>query len=315
MDEKLLNCIKNERIPHAILISGPSGSGKTVLARRAAAWFCLGADTPELLSGCPNYAELSGMNVGVKQVREWTASTGMQGFNGGRRAYCITDAHRMSAQSQNALLKTLEEPPYNTLMLLTGSEVGLLPTVRSRCMIERVGARPLQQIQDGLMAEGVDEATAALCAQLSDGIFGRARQLADPEGMALRRQALDLLDMALSGDSPFAQTTALIERTGGGDGSDGKKSKSDPERARILLELWEGMLRDALMLWIHGSSTQNIDRQQLAEKIAERFTGKQIQSIIKMFEIAQQRLQAGANPQFTLDVVLAKLPPMANKNQ
>ena len=75
----------------------------------------------------------------------------MQGFNGGKRAFVFLNAQNMSTQIQNTLLKTLEEPHSDTMLILTGNEFGLLPTIRSRCVIERLGASSLEETTQALM--------------------------------------------------------------------------------------------------------------------------------------------------------------------
>ena len=132
MRERLLEAIAQGRAPHALLITGPEGSGRRELARRAAALYCFGEDAPQRLVNCPNYTETGTAAVKVDDIRALLSSAAMQGFNGGRRAFVFLNAHNMSAQIQNTLLKTLEEPHADTMLILTGNEFGLLPTIRSR---------------------------------------------------------------------------------------------------------------------------------------------------------------------------------------
>lgn len=309
--ERLLNCIQSGRIPHAILIAGPAGSGRAELGRRAAALFCLSEDAPEKLAACPNYGELTGATVGVAQVRALMDAAATTGFNGGNRAFLITDAHRMGLQSQNALLKTLEEPPKDTLLLLTGSETGLLPTVRSRCMIHRLGASPVETVAAGLAGTGVGPDRAALCAELSDGNPGRAAYFASEEGDAFRRTALDLFQNTLFRQPPFSEVGDLIKGTGAEeDAAAGKRSRTDPEKALRLLELWESMARDGLLRKLGVSEIFNRDRAEQAQKLAFSFTEERIQSIIETLETAQRRVYQKANPQLTLDAVIAQLLPL-----
>ena len=307
---RLLACIQSGHIPHAILITGPAGSGRSALGRRAAALFCRGEDAPEKLAACPYYGELAGASVGVAQVRELMGAAATTGFNGGNRAFLVTDAHRMGAQSQNALLKTLEEPPKDTLLLLTGSEAGLLPTVRSRCMLERLGASPLDAVRDGLIAAGTAPEEAALCARLSDGVPGRAAYLASEEGRTFRRTGLDLFGDALFREPPFAGVGELIKGAGVEGEAAGKKGRADPEKALRLLELWESMARDGLLLRLGVKEIFNADRGEQAGKLAFSFTEERIQSIIETLETAQRRVYQKANPQLTLDAVIAQLLPL-----
>ena len=117
MQNLLLNAIQQSRAPHAILISGPEGSGRRELARRCAALYCLGEDAPQRLVNCPNYYEIGEGAVKVDDIRTLLSSAAMQGFNGGQRAFVFVNAQLMSTQIQNTLLKTLEEPHSETMLI------------------------------------------------------------------------------------------------------------------------------------------------------------------------------------------------------
>ncbi len=305
-DEQLLNCIAGGRVPHAILVAGPAGGGRTLLARRAAAVYCLGEDAPERLGGCPNFIALAGASVGVRQVRELMAVTAAQAFNGGRRAFLLADAHKMAQQSQNALLKTLEEPPADTLILLTGNESGLLPTVRSRCMIWRLGARPLETVIGGLTAQGVSPDVARRSARAADGVPGLALEYASETGSVFRTEAAALLERALFEACPFAPAEALLlEDTA----REGRKRRPDSEKLRGLLIIWESVARDALARrgGMPDSAALNADFCALSARIAAAFTDAQIQGIIDLLGTVQKRLGFRASPGLLLDVMLAKL--------
>lgn len=308
MQEAFLNSIRAGRSPHAILISGPVGSGRSELARRAAAIHCLDCDNVSALSSCPNYLELSGKEVAIDRVRKLVESAGLAGFNGGKRAYVILDAHRMGEQSQNALLKTLEEPPADLLLVLTGNETGLLPTIRSRVMTVRLGARPVAEIADALRLEGCEYHDASLFAALSDGVPGRARMLSTPEGTAFRNTAIDTLQDVFFGIPPFSAISELIKGDGKSEkGEDGKKVKADPEKALLLLSHWSSVLRDALLTRLGASDTVNSDRAAFIDRLANRFTEAEIQSIIGILERSEQRLTRRANVQYTVDGCIASL--------
>lgn len=311
-EERLLNSIREGGTPHAILIAGAAGSGRAALARRAAALYCLDEDAPEKLINSPHYCELSGEAVGVGEVRSLMAATAMQGFNGQRRAFVLVNAHRMSPQSQNALLKTLEEPPQDTLLLLSGSEEGLLPTVRSRCMVVRLSAQPVSQTEEALIRRGVSPDTARLAAALSGGVSERAMAFADADYLRFRQEALGLFERALFSESPFSEAIQLITASGGDEepGEQGAKKRgkrADAGLAQRMLEIWQSVARDALMHRLGGPPLANIDADALINRLAARFTSGQIQGIIDTLGTAQRRLFAKASPRTTLDVALARL--------
>lgn len=310
-EEQFLIGILHGDMPHAIVIAGPEGSGKAALARRGAALFCLGEDAPERLAACPNYAELAGADIGVAQVRALMSLTAVQAFNGGRRAFVITDAHRIAPQSQNALLKTLEEPPADTLMLLTGNEAGLLPTVRSRCMTYRMGAGSVEAVAEALVATGVAQDTARICAQAADGVAGLAQSFATESGMAFRRDGTELLRQALFGVTPFAAAeTLMLEETA----REGKRRRVDGKKLKKLLSLWESLARDALLRRCGAAlPLRNPDGLSVSAMIAQRFTDGQIRGIIDLLGTAQLRLAARGGPGLLLDTLLARLSVAADE--
>lgn len=318
MQNRLLEAIQQGRAPHAILISGPEGSGRRELARRCAALFCLDEDAPERLINCPNYYEIGESTVKVDDIRNLLSSAAMQGFNGGQRAFVFVNAQLMSTQIQNTLLKTLEEPHSETMLILTGNEFGLLPTIRSRCVIERIGAGSVEETARTLSQEGMPPEEAQFFATLADGILSRARAYATEEARVFRANALGILDRAIFEYAPFADAADLITSMSAEpeleDSPDdepktkGKKRKrGDVQLALNFLTICVSVYQDALNQQLMGQPPRNSDQRLLIGKIASHFTTARIQGIIEMLSSSQQKLTAGASVYLTMDSVLAKL--------
>lgn len=319
MQERLIEAIIAGRAPHAILISGPEGSGRRELARTCAALYCLGEDQPKRLTNCPNYYEIGESTVKVDDIRILLSSAAMQGFNGGKRAFVFLNAQNMSTQIQNTLLKTLEEPHSETMLILTGNEFGLLPTIRSRCLIERIGASDTQTTARVLLRDGLSESDAQFYARLSDGIVNRARAYATEEMRAFRKTAISILERAIFDYAPFMEAAELVtttsaeadlEETGDEEpkAKGGKKKKrGDAKLAVLLLTFFISIFRDALDLELGREEPANSDCEALIRRIASVFTTAQIQGIIEMLANAQQKLNAGASVNLTLDQVMAGL--------
>lgn len=319
MSNRLLEAIQQDRAPHAILISGPEGSGRRELARRCAALFCLDEDAPERLVNCPNYYEIGESTVKVDDIRTLLSSAAMQGFNGGQRAFVFVNAQLMSTQIQNTLLKTLEEPHSETMLILTGNEFGLLPTIRSRCMIERLGAGRIEETAQALLQDGMPTQDALFFSTLSDGILSRARAYAKEDARAFRAEAIRILARAIFEYAPFSDAADLITSYGAesetDDGADEepkvkggkKKKKGDVQLSLSLLTIYISIFQDALNEQLGLRMPRNSDQSILINKIASHFTTTRIQGIIEMLSNAQQKLTAGASVYLTLDSVLARL--------
>jgi DNA polymerase III subunit delta' len=204
---------------HAYLFAGPEGSGKQLAARAfAAALLC-----PE--GGCgrcrdcrlaledrhPNLLllEPEGRDIRVGDGPEddgtarWlVARAYLTPPEPGRKVFRLDQADRMTEEAADVLLKALEEPPTDTVFLLSSARPDEVPeTVRSRC--QTVAFRPLAEsfIVDTLAGEGVEAGLARVSARVAGGNLGRARRIAvDPEGLRFRDSALDALADARRGD-------------------------------------------------------------------------------------------------------------------
>jgi len=162
-----LSCLKAGNTPHAVFLVGPAGSGKKEYARQAASLYLLGREDTEKLAECPFFQELP--DYRIETVRTCCAELNRQVFARGRRCLVIPDAHQLTAQTQNALLKTLEEPPEDALLILTGNEQAVLPTIRSRCMLVRVGAEDRDKVVARLREKGIAPDRARLTAAFPTG--------------------------------------------------------------------------------------------------------------------------------------------------
>ena len=217
---------------HAYAFVGPSGSGKSAAARAfAAALLAIDADDPAdarrrtLIDPSPHpdltWLRPPGNQHLVEDVRrEIIGAVSYRPFEGERRVFVVESADAMAEESQNALLKTLEDPPgYAHLILITAEPAALLETVRSRCSTVSFVALPPESLRRRLAAElpghGPDELAAL--ALLAGGDLGRARLLGSPTGRRLREYAEGSARVALAGElqsRPWAGLLALAAESG-----------------------------------------------------------------------------------------------------
>jgi DNA polymerase III subunit delta' len=217
---------------HAYLLAGPPGSGKRGAARAFAAEL-LAQDAPDaddarrraLAAPSPHpdlvWIEPRGTQHLVDEVRERViTASAYRPFEGERRVFVIEAADAMADESQNALLKTLEEPAdFVHLLLISAEPELLLETVRSRCQMVRFRPLTEEAVVDGLEARGLgdtdDERRAA--ARLAAGDPRRAEYLVSERGRELRTVAAECAGAALEGElaeAPWRRLVATAEATG-----------------------------------------------------------------------------------------------------
>ena len=295
-----LSCLKAGNTPHAVFLVGPAGSGKKEYARQAAALYLLGQEDAARLGECPFFQELPDYKIDT--VRDCCAELNRQVFAQGRRCLLIPDAHKLTPQTQNALLKTLEEPPEDALLILTGNEQAVLPTIRSRCMLVRVGAEDREKIVARLRQRGVDPDRARLAAALSDGVPSLAERYAGEAYMDFRAQALPVIEEVLFGVTTFGLSFALLERR-----EDGRK-RVEKDALCDFMDMLLSLLRDALVLRLGGGDCRNLDARALQNRVAGHFTTAEIQCMIA--ETLQKRrvlTEYGSAPSLVLDALLVSL--------
>lgn len=316
--------------PHAVLLTGPVGVGKKTFARQAAALYLKGTRDVNALQDCPFFQEFEydkvpvspdGKKYYVKELRKYLERVNQQAFGRGRRCLYIPDSHRMNDNCQNALLKTLEEPPEGAVLILTGNEEGLLPTIRSRCMKIQVGTKTKEEIHSLLLEQGFDPAAAAFGATLSDGIIGLGMKYAGEEFRTFYQDALKVAEDALFGLTPFTKMSELIkpskkavvvEETAEEEGEGKKKkAKSDSGKAEDFCNVLLRVLRGSLPEFSGTLPEKN--GRELAIKVSRRFTREQIQGMIYQVLLAQKQLFQKNGTGQVLDLLLLELKNIQNR--
>jgi DNA polymerase-3 subunit delta' len=238
--ERIGKTIRSHRLSHAYLIEGPCGSGKRTFARMiAAALSCREAtDTEASLpcGKCPSCQKILADNapdvhlidrgdaatVGVDSIRRLREEMMLSASESDIRVFIIADADSMTAAAQNALLIVLEEPPKNTLLLLLcESAERLLPTIRSRAQLLRMGYVSEGELE-GYLLSHIPEAAAlkskspeqlAAIISAADGRIGEAERLLRPKTEAallkLRESVTSLAVAFVEAKSYGAVYTAL----------------------------------------------------------------------------------------------------------
>jgi DNA polymerase-3 subunit delta' len=194
---------------HAYLLHGPEGVGKRAVADAFAA-FLLCAESGDDACGtcrqctrtragthpdlCLVTRDEDRRDIRIDQARALVRWLTLRPMMAARKVALIDGAHLLNEHGQNALLKTLEEPPGASVVLLVAVQPSqLLPTVRSRCQAIGLGPLSRSDLEGALRARGIADAEAVLLAAQAGGSLGRALALVGPEHAALRRRVLEVL--------------------------------------------------------------------------------------------------------------------------
>lgn len=266
---------------HAYLFHGPAGTGKRAVARAfAAALLSEGARHPETVAervARDSHPDLTWVTPSgaaemlVADIEEpVVAAATRTPFESQRRVFVIERAETMNDQAANRMLKTLEEPPaFTHLLLLADRREDVLATIASRCQHVRFDPLPAAAMAERL--QGVDGERAQACARLALGDAGVAARLASGEGSALRARAEEFVRCALTGETGGRPWLGLLDAAKAAGVAAGERSQALMERELELLpgkerKRYEREGADARRRGERRVRTQTLD---LALRIAE----------------------------------------------
>ncbi len=236
----LTRAVVRGSLPQSLIFVGPEGVGKRLTAislaqavncpNAAAVAGDVAGDEVLAIDACgtcsvcrrvsqgmhPDVIQLAATDVGIDDIREAIETAGYRPFEGKRRVFILDTADKLSNEIQNALLKTLEEPPpSSSFVLVTSRPDMLLPTVRSRCPMLRFGRLAVADVERLLEQQhGLERARAHAVAMAAEGSIGRAIVEASDEGESTRQlvqQALAHLQGARSPADRLRAAGMLLE--------------------------------------------------------------------------------------------------------
>lgn len=316
----LRRVLASQQVRHAYLLSGPPRIGKMLLAQRfAQTLLCTNSPDPRIAPQNPcntclacrkvlhgNHPDVHVIAkspdkqfIVIEQIRALQSDSARRTLEGRRNIFIIPDAHLMNMQAANCLLKTLEEPEADVVLLLTVPEPSLLlPTILSRVQQLPMQLLTTSQIRRALVEQWeVETADADLIAALAAGRMGWAVQAIEDEEMLEERKAqlealtkLPALNKVQRFD--FAQRLA-----------------SDSERTRETLELFLLWWRDLVLASNNCLDlTVNVDMRDLLKAQASKMTTKQAEQMVRSILKTVEALNQNVNTRMALEVLMLDMP-------
>jgi DNA polymerase-3 subunit delta' len=238
----------------------------------------------------------------IETIRGLTATAVLRPVESPWRVLIVDDAELMQEAAQEALLKTLEEPPvFAVILLLSNDAELLLPTVRSRCQIIELSLLPRSTIETGLIELGVDGTRATEIAGASGGVPGWAiRATTEPKLLAERNEAIER-SLAWVGGTPYERIVTAF-----------KLGDSFTKRRPVVfreLEVALGIWRDALLLKtaIASAVTFPVAAERLAG-IAQAWPLESVHAALRSVRQCIADLEANVRPRLAIETMVLQWP-------
>lgn len=312
LKEHLENAIKMDKVSHAYIINGEKNAGKEFIAKTfAMALQCENRQGTEPCGECHSCRQaLSGNHpdiifithekpgtIGVDDIRRQVNNdVVIKPYKGPKKIYIMNEGEKMTVQAQNALLKTLEEPPeYAVLLILTGNVDSLLQTILSRCVVLNMKPVKDAQIKQYLMQTmEIPDYKADICVAFARGNVGKAKLLAGSEEFdKVKEEAITLLKYIK--EMELNEIVTAIKKI--------NEYKFDVNDYMDILSIW---YRDVLLFKATHDANLLIFKEEIQHirKVADKSAYEGIEKIIDALEKSKQRLNANVNFDLTMELLL-----------
>lgn len=303
--------IERGKLSHAYMLNGEKGTGKKLVTRVVAKTLqceegkadacnvchsCIQADSgnqPDIIWVSHEKANV----ISVEEIRtQVNQDIGVKPYSSRYKIYIIPDAHLLNAQAQNALLKTIEEPPeYAIIFLLTDNIDRMLPTIVSRCVV--LNMKPVREtdmiryMKDVL---GIPEEQAYFCERFAYGNLGKAVRLATSENyQEIKEASVRLLRNIYKMDTEDIILAA-------------KKLADYKLEFGDLMDIMQMWYRDVLMFKITNSVNQLVFREeyQAMKQQSAKISYEGVDNVLKALDKMKVRLEANVNFDVAMELLL-----------
>jgi DNA polymerase-3 subunit delta' len=309
--EHLIGALAAGKISHAYIINGEKSSGKEFIARIfAMAIQCERGET-DPCGECHSCRQALSDNhpdiiwvthekpntISVDDIRtQVNSDVGIKPYSSAHKIYLISEAEKMTVQAQNAILKTLEEPPeYAVIILLVTNVNALLPTIISRCVVLNMKPAADELVKKYLMEElKVPDYKAEVCVAFARGNIGKAKALASSEDFEnVKSEALSLLKYIR--DMDLGEIIAAIKKIG--------EYKLEINDYLDICAIW---YRDVLLFKATNDVNHLVFREEIQalRTVAQRSSYEGIEKVIRALETAKKRLDANVNFELTMELLM-----------
>lgn len=309
--EHLKNAIRMDKISHAYILNGENNAGKMMLAEAFATALQCESGKEESCMSCRSCRQAAEHNqpdiiyvshekpnlISVDDIRyQINNDISIKPYSSKYKIYIVDEAEKMNTQAQNALLKTIEEPPaYGIILLLTTNADAFLPTILSRCITLNLKSVNEELIKEYLMKKyQIPDYQADVCATFSQGNVGKAIQLASSGAFhELKTFALSLVKKLE--DMDLYELNGCIQQI--------SEFKTEIQEFLDLLILW---FRDVLYMKATNDVNNLIFKDEVydikKQATARSYTG--IENILQALEQTKVRLKANVNFDLVIELML-----------
>ena len=287
----MINSINKGKINHAYMFEGIEGIGKETFAYDLAKILL---ETPHL-ENAPDCIRVKpeGNSIKIAQIRNLQSDIVIKPHKK-YKIYIIDKAEKMTLEAQNALLKTLEEPPeYAIIILVTNNKEGLLPTIRSRCEIVKFTPVPFIEIKNYLINQGIEPNRANLLSSFSRGSMKKALELASSnEFYEMKENVQKYIETILSKNMvEILDIPTQIEQYKG--------------EIINVLDIMINYFRDIMICKEHVNKSMiiNADKLVFIQTMSSKITYSQVSKIIDIIEDTKIKIKGNCNFNVSIQVM------------